>query len=76
MAALEARLKEKARGLGFDRIGISPAENGEAGERLKPQVVLALRETLSVHAREDGVWAPSSTWFTTARNPDRDKDKH
>ncbi len=42
---------------------------GEEGERLKPQVALALRETLSVYAREDGVWAPSSTWFITARNP-------
>ncbi len=31
--------------------------------------VTALRETLSRHVREDGVWAPSSTWFITARNP-------
>ena len=49
---------------------------GAEGERLKPQVALALRETLSVYAREDGVWAPSSTWFITARSPGRDKDKH
>lgn len=42
---------------------------GAEGERLKPQVALALRETLSGYAREDGVWAPSSTWFITARNP-------
>lgn len=49
---------------------------GEEGDRLKPQVVLALRETLSVYAREDGVWAPSSTWFITARNPGRNKEKH
>ena len=49
---------------------------GAEGERLKPQVALALRETLSVYAREDGVWAPSSTWFITARNPGRDQDKH
>jgi len=38
-------------------------------EALKPQVVAALRETLSRYARKDGVWAPSSTWFITARNP-------
>jgi hypothetical protein len=39
------------------------------GERLKPQVVAALREALGRYARPDGVWAPSSTWFITARNP-------
>ena len=44
---------------------------GAEGERLKPQVALALRDTLSVYARADGVWAPSSTWFITARNPAR-----
>jgi len=42
---------------------------GAQGERLKPQVADALRETLSKFARKDGVWAPSSTWFITARNP-------
>ena len=42
---------------------------GAEGERLKPQVVAALRETLSAYERPDGVWAPSSTWFITARNP-------
>jgi len=42
---------------------------GPEGEELKPQVVVALRETLSRYARKDGVWAPSSTWFITARNP-------
>jgi len=39
------------------------------GERLKPQVALAPRDTLSVYARDDSVWAPSSTWFVTARIP-------
>ncbi len=39
------------------------------GERLKPQVVAALRKTLSRYERTDGVWAPSSTWFITATNP-------
>lgn len=42
---------------------------GAEGERLKPQVAQALRETLGAYARADGVWAPSSTWFITARNP-------
>ena len=42
---------------------------GSEGERLKPQVVAALRETLSTYERPDGIWAPSSTWFITAMNP-------
>jgi ubiquinone/menaquinone biosynthesis C-methylase UbiE len=42
----------------------------EEGQRLKPQVVAALRETLGKFARSDGsVWAPSSTWIIGARNP-------
>jgi len=42
---------------------------GADGERLKPQVVAALREALGPYAGGKGVWAPSSTWFITARNP-------
>jgi ubiquinone/menaquinone biosynthesis C-methylase UbiE len=43
---------------------------GAEGERLKPAVIEALRETLASFVRDDGsVWAPSSTWFVTARNP-------
>lgn len=42
---------------------------GVEGERRKPEVVAALRETLSPFVRGDGVWGPSSTWFVTARNP-------
>ena len=42
---------------------------GEEGERLKPQVTVALRATLAQFVRPNGVWAPSSTWFITARNP-------
>lgn len=42
---------------------------GDEGERLKPKVVGALRETLARYERDDGIWAPSSTWFITARNP-------
>jgi ubiquinone/menaquinone biosynthesis C-methylase UbiE len=41
----------------------------EEGEKRKPAVVAALRDTLARYARDDGVWAPSSTWFATARNP-------
>ena len=42
---------------------------GEEGEKRKPEVVAALRDTFAKYARDDGVWAPSSTWFVTARNP-------
>ena len=42
---------------------------GAEGERLKPQVTVALKETLAPFVRGDGVWAPSSTWFITAINP-------
>ena len=42
---------------------------GEDGERLKPRVVAALRETLGKFQRRDGVWGPSSAWIITARNP-------
>lgn len=42
---------------------------GAEGERLKPRVASVLAETLAKFARQDGVWAPSSTWFITARNP-------
>jgi len=40
---------------------------GDEGQRLKPRVSAALRDTLSKYARKDGVWAPSSTWFITSR---------
>lgn len=42
---------------------------GAEGERLRPTVVSALRKTLARYVRDDGVWAPSSTWFITARRP-------
>ncbi len=42
---------------------------GEEGEKRKPQVVAALKETLAPFGRSSGVWAPSSTWFITAKNP-------
>jgi SAM-dependent methyltransferase len=42
---------------------------GEAGEKRRGQVVAALRETLASHQRADGIWAGSSAWFVTARNP-------
>jgi ubiquinone/menaquinone biosynthesis C-methylase UbiE len=41
----------------------------EEGEKRKPQVIAALRETLSSHQRSNGIWAGSSTWFVSARNP-------
>jgi ubiquinone/menaquinone biosynthesis C-methylase UbiE len=42
---------------------------GDEGTRRRPQVVAALRETLAPHVRADGVWAGSSSWFVSARNP-------
>ena len=48
---------------------------GSDGERLKPQVVAALRETLAPFTRQPdqdapgSIWAPSSAWFITATNP-------
>ena len=42
---------------------------GEEGEKRRHDVVVALREALTPYARDNGVWAPSSTWFVTARNP-------
>jgi len=42
---------------------------GEDGEKRKEQVVAALRTALEPYARGNGVWAPSSTWIVTARNP-------
>jgi SAM-dependent methyltransferase len=44
---------------------------GEEGEKRKDRVVAALRKVLSPHQRGDGIWAASSTWFVTARNPSR-----
>ena len=42
---------------------------GDEGVKRKDRVVEALRKTLGKYVRESGVWAPSSTWFITARNP-------
>lgn len=42
---------------------------GEEGEKRKPVVTAALRETLAQFKRDDGIWAPSSTWFISAVNP-------
>lgn len=42
---------------------------GEEGQKRKPQVVAALEKALEPYARSNGVWAPSSTWFITAKNP-------
>ena len=42
---------------------------GVEGERLRPMVAKVLEDTLAEFMRDDRVWAPSSTWFITARNP-------
>jgi ubiquinone/menaquinone biosynthesis C-methylase UbiE len=41
---------------------------GPEGERLKPEVIRALRKTLAPYQRANGIWAPSSTWFISSRN--------
>jgi ubiquinone/menaquinone biosynthesis C-methylase UbiE len=44
---------------------------GADGERLRGTVLDALKKTLKQFERPDGsgLWAPSSTWFVSARNP-------
>lgn len=42
---------------------------GDDGVRLQPQVIAALTDALAPFVRADGVYAPSSTWFVSARNP-------
>ncbi len=42
---------------------------GDDGVRLQPQVIEALTDALAPFVRADGVYAPSSTWFVSARNP-------
>jgi ubiquinone/menaquinone biosynthesis C-methylase UbiE len=42
---------------------------GDDGERLKPQVIAALREALTRYESPNGIRAPSSTWIITATNP-------
>jgi SAM-dependent methyltransferase len=39
---------------------------GAEGEKRRPDVAAALRGTLAAFAREDGIWAPSSTWLVSA----------
>lgn len=40
---------------------------GAEGERLRPEVAAGLREVLARFVREDGVYAPASTWLVSAR---------
>jgi len=42
---------------------------GDEGIARTDEVVAALTEVMSNYARDDGVWAPSSTWFVSATNP-------
>lgn len=39
---------------------------GEQGEQHRPAVIKALREAFAPYQRENGIWAPSSTWIVTA----------
>jgi SAM-dependent methyltransferase len=42
---------------------------GDVGEELRPGVVKSLHAAFARHARADGVWIGSSSWFITARKP-------
>lgn len=42
---------------------------GGLANHIQPQVVSALRATLSRYLTPHGVWALSSTWFISSRNP-------
>jgi len=42
---------------------------GAEGEKRVPEVIVGLRDVLAKYERANGVWAPSSTWFVSARNP-------
>lgn len=39
---------------------------GDEGKKRTNDVIAALRETLTPYLRDNGVWAPSSTWFVSA----------
>jgi ubiquinone/menaquinone biosynthesis C-methylase UbiE len=41
---------------------------GAEGEKRKPTVMAALRDTLAQFAGRNGIWAPSSTWLISAQN--------
>jgi ubiquinone/menaquinone biosynthesis C-methylase UbiE len=55
--------------LAFGPSGEAMRLAGAEGERLKPQVIAALKESLAPFVRADGLSAPSSTWFISATNP-------
>jgi hypothetical protein len=40
---------------------------GEFAEAARPKVIAAVRAVLATFAREDGVYAGSSTWIVSAR---------
>lgn len=44
---------------------------GDAGRALQPKVEAALRAALEPFVRGGEVWAPSSTWFIRAMNPEK-----
>ena len=41
----------------------------EEGDRRRPEIEAALRDSLAEYARDDGVHAPASTWVIGARAP-------
>ena len=44
-------------------------EAGALADTHRDRIATALRDELSRHARDDGVWMHSSSWTITAKNP-------
>lgn len=42
---------------------------GDEGEKIRPRLVADLRDAYADFERDDGVWAPASSWIVTAVNP-------
>ncbi|MBK7973127.1 MAG: class I SAM-dependent methyltransferase [Deltaproteobacteria bacterium] len=42
---------------------------GAEADAKRPAVIAALRDVFAAYLRDDGVWAPSSTWVISARTP-------
>ena len=81
MPPLEARLADKARAEGFDRIGITTADDGGAGERLKDFVALGrhgtmgwMEESLARRADPKVLWPAAQSAIMLAMNYGPDFD--
>jgi len=43
--------------------------NEERGEEVRPEIEAAIADEFERYVRDDGVWAATSTWIVSARNP-------